>query len=74
MKTTEKTLSVFQKLPDLKCSCGASAKNTSKERGRFLRRHFGSRPVCSNRSKVIKSVLTEDEQFQLDVELSNEGL
>lgn len=23
----------------LKCPCGASAKNTSKERGRFLRRH-----------------------------------
>ncbi len=23
----------------LKCSCGAQAKDTSKERGRFLRRH-----------------------------------
>lgn len=25
--------------PRLKCPCGASAKDTSKERGRFLRRH-----------------------------------
>lgn len=49
--------------PDLSCDCGAKAKNTSKERGRFLRRHPQlDSEVCVGRRRRFRAREKEKEK------------
>lgn len=51
---------------NLKCECGATARNTSKESGRFKRRHLGNckyaRPltVAKQLAADVRSVLADE--------------
>jgi hypothetical protein len=54
----------------LTCPCGAKARNTTKERGRFKRRHPS---LCSERFKFTKQLATGTRSVDADVKRDFEG-